>query len=154
MTISTLLSVTFSPCFKVDKTLVLSLVLNKIISEKKWGQWANIWLIGFTVLAAFFSFLFFFAKDSVLPALDKSFLLCLSRLTSISKFPDRRYSLPFERWNLHCRFHIYWFYALYAHVLKYPRLLWNTWKLLCSQQILPNAFSLKICWRVGFTRGE
>lgn len=58
------------------------------------------WLIGSTVLADFFSFLFSFAKDSVLLTLNKSIFLTfwLRRLTSISQFPDRRCSPPSARW--------------------------------------------------------
>ena len=40
------------------------------------------WIIGSTVLAHFYSFLFFFAKYSVMPALDKS-LFFLSLQTDI-----------------------------------------------------------------------
>ena len=97
MTRSTLLRVTFCSCLKVNKTL--SLVLNEIYKWKEKRAMCGKWIIGSTVLAHFYSFLFFFAKCYVLPALDKSLFFCLCRLTLISQFPERRYSLPSARWS-------------------------------------------------------
>lgn len=76
MTRSTLLRVTFCSCLKVNKTL--SLVLNEIYKWKEKRAMCGKWIIGSTVLAHFFSFLFFFAKYSVLPALDKRLFSVLS----------------------------------------------------------------------------
>ena len=120
------------------------------------------WLIGSTVLADFFSLLFLFAKDSVLLALSKSFFW-LRRLASISQFPDRRCSPPSARWISIFAFTLLFLCAgcsckvpettkeqettlqpenpvnyIQLNIELNPRSI--PWKLLYSQQSLPNAF--------------
>lgn len=71
----------------------------KFINEKKRGQCVESELLGpqFSPI----SIAFYFSLPNVMfyPRLIRAFFFCLCRLTLISQFPERRYSLPSARWS-------------------------------------------------------
>ena len=71
----------------------------KFINEKKRGQCVDSELLGPQFSP--FSLAFYFSLPNVMfyPRLIGAFFFCLCRLTFISQFPERRYSLPSARWS-------------------------------------------------------